>query len=92
MTAITIRIRDDEDRETIKRLKAVTKDRTAAKALMRAAQLYPDAREELRRTLEQLTNARNDLERQQSALADWQHTRDLERAAWNRLENIGGTP
>ena len=69
MTAITIRIRDDDDRETIERLKATTRNRTAAKALMHAARLYPDAREELRRTLDRRASAQSEqLERLQSAL------------------------
>ena len=90
MTAITIRLRDHEDRETIERLKAVTKDRTAAKALMRAARSYPEAREELRRTLDRLACVQSDIERLHSALEDWQRARDLERSAWKRLEDIGG--
>ena len=88
MASITIRIRSDEDRESIEHLKKVTRDRTAAKALMRAARLYPDAREELRRAQDRLAAVQADLERLQSALADWQRAHDLERSARRRLEDL----
>ena len=59
-----------------------------AKALWRAARLYPDAREELRQTRDQLAAVQSELENLQAALADWQRARDVERSAWTRLEEL----
>ena len=88
MTAITIRVREDEDRQVIERAKDATRERTAAKALMQAARLYPDTLDELRRTRVQLAGVHSELVRLQSVIGDWQRARELERTSRRRLEDI----
>ena len=79
--AITIRLRDDDDHQVIERAKAATYERTAAKALMRAARLYPDTRDDLQRTRERLAEARKELAEIRKAFAQWEDARHAETRA-----------
>ena len=88
MTAITIRLRDENDRQTIEAAKVATHQTTAAKALMRAARLYPEERTKLRAAELRISALQNDLKRLQSAIRDWQTARATERETAARLDDI----
>lgn len=78
MTALSIRLRSDEERETIATLKRATHQGTASGALMRAAAEWP-------RLVEELRAARRRIARLEAALDEVLHAAaEVERAKEGR--------
>ena len=48
MTALTVRLRTDAERDAVAHLKATTGDATASRAILRSVREYPDLVEQLR--------------------------------------------
>ena len=86
MTALTIRLRTDDERGAVERLKDATGEGTASRAILRAVREWPDLVEELaaeRRRVEDLRTALLDIVEAEASLAGAQahRTSALEAAA-----------
>lgn len=88
MPSITVRLRRAVDEEIVRAAKIATHEVTATKALLRAAQLYPDTARKLEAAHLRIDALHRDLERLTSAVLDWQKARGLEQTAAARLEEI----
>ena len=86
MTALTIRLRTDDERNTVERLKDATGEGTASRAIVRAVREWPDLVDELaaeRGKVEDLRTALLDIVEAEASLASAQahRTSALEAAA-----------
>ena len=88
MTAstLTLRLRDDDERRILDDLKRATRERTAAKALLRAAREYPELRAELAAARQDLANARAELRTIRDAHRHWRTTLAAQVSARDALD------